>query len=182
MTGIYPGGVVGRKTCSFEGRRHFFFAASRAVRDIMVENARRKAGPKCGGDLLRIEFEEAEIALQTPPEDLLDLERALDKLERESPDRARVVLLSYFGGLTHPEIADVTGHRAHRRLRRHGGGLRGSPGPPPAHRRPGFRGAAQAADASASPRAGALPDEVRAAQLEGERPGLPSGGCQPIRP
>jgi RNA polymerase sigma factor (TIGR02999 family) len=101
--------VVGRKTCSFEGRRHFFFAASRAMRDIMVENARRKAGPKCGGDLLRIEFEEAEIALQTPPEDLLDLERALDKLERESPGRARVVLLSYFGGLTHPEIADVTG-------------------------------------------------------------------------
>ncbi len=101
--------VVGRKTAGFEGRRHFFFAASRAMRDIMVENARRKASLKHGGDSLRIEFEGASMALQVPPVDLLDLERAIDKLERERPERARVVLLSYFGGLTHPEIAEVMG-------------------------------------------------------------------------
>ncbi len=101
--------VAGRRTDGFEGRRHFFFAASRAMRDIMIESARRKASRKRGGDLLRLELEGAQLALQTPRENLFDLDRALDRLEDASPDRAQVVLLSYFGGLTHPEIAEVTG-------------------------------------------------------------------------
>lgn len=101
--------VLGGKTASFEGRRHFFFAASRAMRDIMVENARRKASLKRGGDLLRIELEGAEMAIHASPENLLDLERALDKLEQASPERAQVVALSYFSGLTQPEIAEVMG-------------------------------------------------------------------------
>ncbi len=101
--------LADHRTDGFEGRRHFFFAASRAMRDIMIESARRKASRKHGGDFLRIELEGAQLALQAPQENLFDLDRALDKLEHASPDRAQVVLLSYFGGLTHPEIADVTG-------------------------------------------------------------------------
>ncbi len=61
----------------------------------MVENARRKASLKPGGGDLRIELEGASMALQVPPENLLDLERALGKLGRESPERARVVLPSH---------------------------------------------------------------------------------------
>lgn len=101
--------VAGRKTAGFEGRRHFFFAASRAMRDVMVEKVRRKATRKRGGHLLQVELEGTERAFQAPPDALVDLRRALAKLERESPDGARVVLLSYFGGLTHPEIAEVMG-------------------------------------------------------------------------
>ncbi len=100
--------MVARPT-SFEGRRHFFFAASRAMRDILVENARRKASSKRGGGYRREEVDGEKIAVETPPEEILDLHLALEKLERESADRAQVVLLSYFGGLTHLEIAEVLG-------------------------------------------------------------------------
>lgn len=100
--------VAGKTSC-LEGRRHFFFSASRAMRDITVESARRKASLKRGGGYLRIELEGAEVAFAAPREDLLDLDRALSRLERERPDRAQVVQLRYFGGLTEPEIAELMG-------------------------------------------------------------------------
>ncbi len=101
--------LTGGGTASFEGRRHFFFAASRAMRDIMVERARRKASLKRGGDLRRVDLEGPELALEAPHENVLDVDHALARLERESPERARVVQLAYFAGLTQPEIAEVIG-------------------------------------------------------------------------
>jgi RNA polymerase sigma factor (TIGR02999 family) len=101
--------VMDGSSAGFEGRRHFFFAASRAMRDIVVESFRRRACRKRGGDQRRIALEDAEIAIEGFRENLLDLDRALRKLEAESPERAQVVLLSYFGGLTHPEISVVLG-------------------------------------------------------------------------
>jgi RNA polymerase sigma factor (TIGR02999 family) len=92
----------------FDGRRHFFFAASRAMRDYLVERARRKASLKRGGGYRLVPADDL-AAIATPREDLLDLERALARLERENSAAARVVALSYFGGLTHPEIAEVLG-------------------------------------------------------------------------
>jgi len=101
--------VSGGKQDSFEGRRHFFFAVSRAMRDLIVEGARRRGSLKRGGSYLRLPVEVAELTIADPQENVLDLDLALKKLERESPDRAQVVVLSYFGGLTHPEIAEVLG-------------------------------------------------------------------------
>lgn len=101
--------VVDGKRDSFEGRRHFFFAVSRAMRDLLVEGARRRGSLKRGGNYLRLPVEVAELTTVDPQESILDLDFALRKLERESPERAQVVLLSYFGGLTHPEIAEVLG-------------------------------------------------------------------------
>ena len=101
--------VAGGKRDTFEGRRHFFFAVSRAMRDLIVECARRKESLKRGGNYLLLPVEVAGLIAVDPQEEVLDLDFALKKLERESPDRARVVLLSYFGGLTHTEIAEVLG-------------------------------------------------------------------------
>jgi RNA polymerase sigma factor (TIGR02999 family) len=101
--------VTGGRRDTFEGRRHFFFVVSRAMRDLILEDARRKGSLKRGGNYLRLPVEIAELSVLNPQEDMLDLELALKKLEHESPDRAQVVLLSYFGGLTHPEIAQVLG-------------------------------------------------------------------------
>jgi RNA polymerase sigma factor (TIGR02999 family) len=101
--------VVGGKYDSFEGRRHFFFAVSRAMRDLMTEGVRRRGSLKRGGNYQLLPVEITELAAVDPGENVLDLDLALQKLERESPDRAQVVLLSYFGGLTHPEIAEVLG-------------------------------------------------------------------------
>lgn len=101
--------IAGGKQDSFEGRRHFFFAASRAMRDLLVEGVRKKGSLKRGGNCLRLSVEAAELTTVDPQEKILDLDFALRKLERVSPDRAQVVQLSYFGGLTHPEIAEVLG-------------------------------------------------------------------------
>lgn len=101
--------IAGGKHDSFEGRRHFFFAVSRAMRDLLVEGARRKGSLKRGGNYLRMPVEVAELTTTEPQTDVLDLDLALRKLECESPDRAQVVVLSYFGGLTHPEIAEIMG-------------------------------------------------------------------------
>ena len=54
--------LVGKGPVQLEGRRHFFFAAARAMRDILVEQARRKAGPQRGGDRRRVELKEPAAA------------------------------------------------------------------------------------------------------------------------
>ncbi|HSS75631.1 MAG TPA: ECF-type sigma factor [Thermoanaerobaculia bacterium] len=101
--------VVGGKRECFEGRRHFIFAVNRAMSDHLVERARRTGSLKRGGNYLRLPVEVAEQTTTYPQENILDLLFALKKLERESPGPAQVVRLSYFGGLTHPEIAEVLG-------------------------------------------------------------------------
>jgi len=80
--------VAGNKEITWQGRQHFFFAAARAMRDILVEQARRKAGPKHGGGRRREELDEAAIVLETPSEDVLALHEALEELERQDPLKA----------------------------------------------------------------------------------------------
>src|SRR5262245_51262297 len=63
--------IAGDGNVSWEGRQHFFFAAARAMRDILVEQARRKAGPKRGGGMSRMELDDACAVLEPPSEDVL---------------------------------------------------------------------------------------------------------------
>jgi RNA polymerase sigma factor (TIGR02999 family) len=101
--------IAGDRDVSFEGRQHFFFAAARAMRDILVEQARRKAGPKRGGDLKREELNESGAVLEPPSDDVLGVHEALEELERDDPLKAKIVLLRYFTGLTTEETAKVLG-------------------------------------------------------------------------
>jgi RNA polymerase sigma factor (TIGR02999 family) len=94
---------------AWESRRHFFFAAARAMRDILVEQARRKAGPVRGGGRHRQELDEACTVLEPPAEDVLAVHEALDELEQQDPVKAQIVLLRYFSGLTTAETAKVLG-------------------------------------------------------------------------
>lgn len=99
-----------RKPDGWAGRAEFFHAAARSMRDILVEDARRKAGPKRGGDRRRVVLDEdSGLALETPREDVLALDEALVRLEAEHPDAARITSLRYFAGLTVSEVAEVTG-------------------------------------------------------------------------
>ncbi|MGE3165101.1 MAG: ECF-type sigma factor [Planctomycetota bacterium] len=93
----------------WNGRAHFFFAAARAMRDILVEDARRKASFKRGGDRQRIEFQESGLAIEGPSEDVLAVDEALRKLEQDDPQQAQLVMLRYFSGLTTEETAEVLG-------------------------------------------------------------------------
>jgi RNA polymerase sigma factor (TIGR02999 family) len=110
--------VAGDGQVTWEGRQHFFFAAARAMREILVEQARRKAGPKRGGDRRREELEDACAVLEPPSDDVLAVHEALEELEERDPLEAQIVLLRYFAGLTMDETAAVLG-LAERTLDRH---------------------------------------------------------------
>lgn len=106
--------LIGRQDPGWNGRGHFFGAAAQAMREILIDQARRKAALKRGGDLERAAVEPDElgelgVASDLPGEDLLALDAALTRLQAEHPDRARVVVLRYFGGLQEAEIAEVLG-------------------------------------------------------------------------
>jgi RNA polymerase sigma factor (TIGR02999 family) len=97
--------VGGANPEKWESLGHFFTAASVAIRRILVDNARRKASLKRGGELVRRELEDVTPTLPEPREDLLSLDEALSKLAAEDRQAAELVQLRYFGGLTLPEAA-----------------------------------------------------------------------------
>jgi len=90
-------------------RTHFFAVASRAMRQVLVDHARRRRAARHGGGELRVELEDA--ALSTPPRsvDLLALDVALDRLARLDERQSRLVELRVFAGLTIEEVARVLG-------------------------------------------------------------------------
>ena len=102
--------VGGNSRQVWHGRRHFFAAAAEAMRRILVDNARRKKSVKHGGDREREPLQE-EIAEDGGPDQdqLLAISEALEKFRREDPQKAELVKLRYFAGLTLPEIADLLG-------------------------------------------------------------------------
>ena len=93
----------------WKSRGHFFAAAAEAMRRILIDSARRKASLKRGGDRFRATWEEGGIDGDTPPEDVLVVNEALEKLEQENPDYAGIVKLHYFAGLTIGEAAAALG-------------------------------------------------------------------------
>jgi RNA polymerase sigma factor (TIGR02999 family) len=101
--------VGGGSEQSWESRGHFFAAAAEAMRRILVEKARHKRSRKGGGGLHRRELENVEATFDTPPEDLLALDDALTKLERENKSAADLAKLRLFTGLTVDEAADSLG-------------------------------------------------------------------------
>ncbi|HED65473.1 MAG TPA: sigma-70 family RNA polymerase sigma factor [Planctomycetes bacterium] len=101
--------LVDRQGGTWESRRHFFFAAARAMRDIMVEQARRRRVRADGRWLKGSEFDELAMVVQPPDVDLLALDSALEDLEKSSPRLFQIVQLRFFAGLTMREVAEVLG-------------------------------------------------------------------------
>ena len=94
---------------NWKSRGHFFGAAAEAMRRILVDNARRKQRLKHGGDRKRVDLEESLIMSDDRVHQLLALEEALEKLASESPEKADLVKLRYFAGLSHQEAANALG-------------------------------------------------------------------------
>jgi RNA polymerase sigma factor (TIGR02999 family) len=92
-----------------DGRGHFFAAAAEAMRRILVENARRKAGPKAGGDRLRVDFAAIEPAIGDPRVDMIALDEALTALEARDRRKADLVRLRFFAGLSIEQAAEALG-------------------------------------------------------------------------
>jgi RNA polymerase sigma factor (TIGR02999 family) len=93
----------------WQGRRHFFGAAARAMREILIEQARRKASLKRGGGRRRVELAEGLAWIEPPADDLLALDEAIQKLQAEDSRLAEIVMLRYYSGLSVEETAAVVG-------------------------------------------------------------------------
>lgn len=102
--------LVDAKAQKWNSRGHFFAAAAEAMRRILVESARRKATVKHGGEFARVQIRDDDHPAATSlPDDLLALDHALQELEAEHPDLARVVKLKFFAGLTLEQVAEALG-------------------------------------------------------------------------
>jgi RNA polymerase sigma factor (TIGR02999 family) len=101
--------VAGTADPGWDGRGHFFSAAAQAMREILVDQVRRKAAIKRGGDRNRQELQEFHLPIESPVEHILAVDEALTKLEQQDPQKARITMLRLFAGLTVQEIADDLG-------------------------------------------------------------------------
>jgi RNA polymerase sigma factor (TIGR02999 family) len=99
--------VDGEVAQRWDSRAHFFAAAAEAIRRILIEQARRKARIKHGGGKQRIDLDEGATFIAGPREEFLALDEALARFEKIVPEKARLVKLRYFAGLSIDEAADV---------------------------------------------------------------------------
>jgi RNA polymerase sigma factor (TIGR02999 family) len=93
----------------WDSRGHFFAAAARAMRRILVDNARRKRAEKRGGGWQRHDLLDAELAIDSTGDDLFAVDAALSQLAAREPVIARLVELRFFAGLTLEEAAGCLG-------------------------------------------------------------------------
>jgi RNA polymerase sigma factor (TIGR02999 family) len=93
----------------WHGRQHFFAAAAEAMRRILVEEARRKGRQKRGGQSRRLDLQGNVPAIRGPSIDVLDVDEALKRLAVMHPEKAELVKLRYFAGLTLHDAGTVLG-------------------------------------------------------------------------
>ena len=88
---------------------HFFGAAAEAMRRILVENARRKARLAHGGQRRRVELHDVPASSISPPDEILAIDEALDRLSQEDAPAAELVKLRYFAGMSVEEASHLLG-------------------------------------------------------------------------
>jgi len=94
-----------REGQAWENRGHFFAAAAEAMRRILIENARRKSRLKRGGQQERVDLDQVQLATETDPATVLSIDQALEKLAKAHPQKAELVKLRFFVGLSLREAA-----------------------------------------------------------------------------
>lgn len=101
--------LVGEDDPGWEGRGHFFAAAGQAMRRILVDRAREKMTRKRGGDRQRVPADQVEPVLEPPSEQVLAVDEAVQRLEKEDPRKGQIVNLRYFARMTTAETAAALG-------------------------------------------------------------------------
>jgi len=97
------------KAQHWNSRGHFFAAAAEAMRRILIEIARRKCGSQRVDSLQRVEVDQPVMPSDTPSMDLIALNDALTQLEKAEPEKAELVKLRFFAGLTTEQAAEALG-------------------------------------------------------------------------
>jgi len=93
----------------WDNKAHFFGAAARAMRQVLIAEATRRSAQKRAGGATRVTFRDLDVATEAPEVDLLALEEAMTALARVDERFTRVVELRYFAGCSLAEIAEITG-------------------------------------------------------------------------
>jgi len=101
--------LAGNNEAAWRDRQHFFRAAAEAMRQILIDRARRRLRFRHGQNPERADLDNIEIATPAKEEILLQLDEALGELTAASPERAEIVKLRFFAGLNEAEIADALG-------------------------------------------------------------------------
>jgi RNA polymerase sigma factor (TIGR02999 family) len=99
--------LFGGSRPAFENRRHFFAAASEAMRRVLVDHARRRNASRRGGDRQRAEVDLNQVEMPVPDDRLLAVDEAIEQLRQVDPQAAELVMLRYFAALSVPEAAAV---------------------------------------------------------------------------
>lgn len=101
--------LIGDVPVDWKDRAHFFATAATAIRRVLVDNARKANAQKRGGNQPQVELDLQGFGKEDVGFELLDLDDALERLQQLSERQAQVVEMSFFGGLTHDEIAELLG-------------------------------------------------------------------------
>ena len=101
--------LAGDDERSWDNRRHFFRAAAKAMRNILVDRARAKDSQKRGSRPEVVDIEKLDIADTSIDERVLLVDEMLTRMESEDPESVRLITLKFFGGLTNNEIAMMDG-------------------------------------------------------------------------
>lgn len=101
--------LLGDQQVPWQNRAHFFAAAAEAMRRILIDHARRKKAARYGGGRERVELRNSFIESEDDNVDLEVLSTALDRLHSEDPQKATLVKLRYFVGMTIPQAAEALG-------------------------------------------------------------------------
>jgi RNA polymerase sigma factor (TIGR02999 family) len=101
--------LQGSASVDWQGRAHFFGAASRAMRQVLVDFARRRGARKRGGDAVRVSLGDDDAALQMELDEILALDEAMDRLTAVDERLRQIVELRFFGGFTETEVSDLLG-------------------------------------------------------------------------
>ena len=97
------------KSAHWNSRGHFFGAAAEAMRRILIDHARAKGARKRGGGYQRLELDSAMFNFESCPDEVLDLDEAIEKLSERDQPKAELVKLRFFAGLSMPEAAEAMG-------------------------------------------------------------------------
>lgn len=101
--------LAGGQKQSWQNRAHFFGAAAEAMRRILIERARRKSRLKRGSGQALLDIADFDVAEALPDEKILLVDEALEQFKLEDPDKAKLVMLKIFAGLTNEQIAEILG-------------------------------------------------------------------------
>jgi RNA polymerase sigma factor (TIGR02999 family) len=99
--------LSGEALAAIPDRRHLYAAAAQAMRQVLVDHARRRNAGKREGRRTRVPLDQLLASFDAQGLDVIDLHQALDRLAQEHPRQAQVVTLRFFGGLSVPEVVET---------------------------------------------------------------------------